>query len=128
LEYFSERRVAMKKKLLTLLMGTTLVMGLAACGGGTDTSKKSTDTGTKTTTDNTASAGDASKIFSQHCASCHGDNLQGQVGPNLQKVGSKYSKDQILGILKNGKQGGMPAGLVSGSDADAIATWLAAKK
>ncbi|MCM2536064.1 c-type cytochrome [Neobacillus pocheonensis] len=122
----------MKKKLLALMLGTSLVMGLAACGGGTstskDTSKNTSNTGTKTTTNNTASAGDAAKIFSQHCASCHGDNLQGQVGPNLQKIGSQLSKDQILGILKNGKSGGMPAGLISGSDADAIATWLAAKK
>lgn len=127
MEFFSERRIIMKKKLLALLMGTTLVMGLAACGGASDTSKKDTSKEKATTTD-TATAGDAQKIVSQKCSSCHGDNLQGAVGPNLQKVGSKYSKDQILGILKNGKQGGMPAGLISGDDADKVATWLAAKK
>jgi len=121
----------MKKKLLTLLLGTSLVMGLAACGGGSDTSKDTTkDKGTSSSSGSseTASAGDAQKIFNQKCSSCHGDNLQGQVGPNLTKVGSRYSKDQILDILKNGKSGGMPAGLVSGDDADKVATWLAAKK
>jgi cytochrome c551 len=107
----------LKKKLLTLIMSTTVVMGLAACGGGS--SSKSTDT---------ASA-DPQKIVNQKCSSCHGDQLQGVVGPNLQKIGSKYSKAEILNIIKNGKGGGkMPAGLISGNDADKVAEWLAAKK
>lgn len=116
----------MKKKLLAFAMGTTLIMGLAACGGGSDTSKNSGGGGGGGK--DTASAGDASKLFSQHCASCHGDNLEGKVGPKLSNIGSKYSKDQILDILKNGKSGGMPAGLISGDDADKVATWLANKK
>jgi cytochrome c551 len=111
LEFFSERRVAMMKKLLGLLLGTTLVMGLAACGGGSDTAK----------------TGDAETIASQKCFSCHGDNLKGANGPNLQKIGSKYSKDEILDILKNGK-GNMPPNVISGSDADKVATWLSEKK
>jgi cytochrome c551 len=98
-------------------MGATVVMGLAACGGGS--SSKSNDT---------ASA-DPQKIVDQKCSSCHGDQLQGSVGPNLQKIGSKYSKAEILNIIKNGKGGGkMPAGLISGNDADKVAEWLAAKK
>lgn len=111
----------MKKKLLALLMGTTLVMGLAACGGGSDTSKKS-DGGS------TAKAGDAEKIVSQKCSSCHGQNLEGSVGPALNKIGAKYSKDEILNIINKGKGGGMPAGLISGDDADKVAAYLAEKK
>lgn len=107
----------MKKKLLTFLMGTTLVMGLAACGGGT-----STDKGTET-----ASAGDAAKIFDQSCASCHGDKLQGGMGPGLTKIGSTLSKDEILNTIKNGK-GQMPPNVIQGDDADKVADWLAAKK
>jgi cytochrome c551 len=107
----------MKKKLLALLMGTFLLMGLAACGGASDTSKEKNDQ--KVT--------DAEKIVSQKCFSCHGDNLKGAMGPNLQKIGSKYSKDEILGILKNGK-GSMPPNVISGSDADKVATWLSEKK
>jgi cytochrome c551 len=114
----------MKKKVLAFLMGSTLVLGLAACGGGSDTSKNNGG-GSKS---DTASGPDASKIFSQKCSSCHGENLEGKVGPKLSNIGSQLSKDQILGILKNGKSGGMPAGLVSGDDADAVATWLANKK
>jgi cytochrome c551 len=113
----------MRKKLLTLLMGTALVMGLAACGGGDD---KGSDTGTDTGTE-TASSDEGAKIFDQKCSGCHGGDLTGGMGPNLTKVGSKYSKDDILGIIKNGK-GQMPANVVSGDDANHVAEWLAAKK
>jgi cytochrome c551 len=113
----------MKKKLLTLLLGTSLVMGLAACGGGSDTSK---NTNTGGGGNDVASA--AQKITAQKCSSCHGDNLKGAVGPDLTHIGGQLSKSQILDILKNGKSGGMPAGLISGSDADTVATWLASRK
>ncbi|MGG0176267.1 cytochrome c550 [Gottfriedia acidiceleris] len=68
------------------------------------------------------------EIYAQTCVSCHGDQLQGVVGPNLTKVGSKYSEDQIKDILKNGKEGGMPAGLLQGPQLDAVAKWLSEKK
>jgi cytochrome c551 len=106
----------MKKKLLTLLMGTALVMGLAACGGGDE------DEGT-----DTASTDAGAKIYDQKCSGCHGGDLTGGMGPNLTKVGSTYSKDEILGIIKNGK-GQMPANVVEGDDANQVAEWLAAKK
>ena len=107
-------------------------MGLAACGGGSDTSKDK-DTTNKTTQNGGGGGGGdvaaaAEKITAQKCSSCHGENLKGAVGPDLTKIGSKYSKDQILDILKNGKSGGMPAGLISGDDADKVATWLASRK
>ncbi|WP_406603726.1 cytochrome c551 [Neobacillus rhizosphaerae] len=106
----------MKKKLLTLLLGTSLVMGLAACGGGT--SDKGTDT---------ASGGDAAKIYDQKCSGCHGGDLKGGMGPNLTKIGSTLSKDEILNTIKNGK-GAMPKNVIQGDDANKVADWLAAKK
>jgi len=115
----------MMKKFLTLLLGTSLVMGLAACGGG-DNKDTSKDNGGGTT--ETSNASDAQKIYDQKCSSCHGGDMKGAMGPNLTKVGSKYSKDEILDILKNGKSGGMPAKVVTGDDAETMATWLAAKK
>ncbi|WP_042463030.1 cytochrome c551 [Neobacillus dielmonensis] len=104
----------MKKKLLTILIGSAFVMGLAACGGGDD--KGGGDT-----------ASDAAEIFDQNCSSCHGGNLQGGMGPNLTKVGSRYSQDEIRNIIKNGK-GAMPKNVIEGDDADEVAKWLAAKK
>lgn len=102
-------------------MGAALVMGLAACGGGSDSSDGGKDT---------ASAGGA-KIYDQKCSSCHGGDLKGGVGPDLTKVGSKYSKDEILDIVNNGKSGDkgmMPPGIVKGDDAEQVAVWLSEKK
>lgn len=113
----------MKKKLLAFLMGTSLV--LAACGGGGDTTKEE-DKGT-TGGETTASAGDAQKFYDQKCSSCHGGNLEGGVGPALDKEGTKHTKEEIEDIIANG-QGAMPAGLLKGDEASAVAEWLAAKK
>lgn len=115
----------MKKKLLALLMGTSLV--LAACGGNNN-ADNGKDTGTtnggETTT---AGAGDAEKLFNQKCSSCHGANLEGGVGPALNKIGSQLSKGDIENIIANGK-GAMPAGLLKGDEASQVAEWLASKK
>ncbi|WP_144509534.1 cytochrome c551 [Bacillus sp. FJAT-22090] len=117
----------MNKKLLAVIFGAGLM--LAACGGGNDKANdtdKTADTG-KTDTTETASV-DAEKIVNSKCIACHGNNLQGQGNfPALNDVGSRLSEDEILNVIENGR-GGMPAGLVSGDDAKAVAAWLAEKK
>lgn len=71
---------------------------------------------------------DAAVLFKANCASCHGQNLEGIAGPNLTKVGSKYSADEIEKIIKEGK-GGMPPGMLKKADEiKAVAAWLAEKK
>lgn len=104
----------MKKKLLALLMGTSMV--LAACGGSDGGGKES------------ASGGDPEKMYQQKCSGCHGTDLKGGAGPDLTKVGSALSKDEIKDIIENGKGGGMPKGLYKGDDAEKVAAWLAEKK
>lgn len=66
-------------------------------------------------------------IFASSCASCHGDDLSGNVGPDLRKIGGQLSKDDIHNIIMNGK-GQMPPGLVNESQADVLADWLAKHK
>ncbi|ANN34114.1 cytochrome C [Bacillus thuringiensis serovar coreanensis] len=66
-------------------------------------------------------------IVKQSCTSCHGDQLQGAVGPNLQKIGGKLSKDEIKEILSKGK-GNMPANIVPADQAAKVADWLSKKK
>jgi cytochrome c551 len=105
----------MKKKLLGILLGTSLV--LAACGGDDGGDSKETSSG----------GVDAEKIVNNKCTSCHGGNLEGGMGPALNDVGSRLDKDQILEIIQNGK-GQMPADLVKGEEAEAVAEWLANKK
>ncbi|WP_102028674.1 c-type cytochrome [Salirhabdus sp. Marseille-P4669] len=69
----------------------------------------------------------AEKIYQNNCSMCHGADLAGAVGPNLQQVGARYSQEEIQNIIQNGK-GGMQAVNISDEDANTVATWLAAKK
>jgi mono/diheme cytochrome c family protein len=61
--------------------------------------------------------------------SCHGANLEGDFGPNLTKVGSRLSKDQITAQITNGG-GDMPAQgkNVAAADIEILAAWLAGMK
>lgn len=102
----------MKKKLLALLMGTSLV--LAACGGGDEGGG------------DTAGA-DPEKLYNQKCSSCHGGDLEGGAGPKLSDVGTRLSQEDIEKIIAEGR-GAMPKGLLEGDDASAVAEWLAGKK
>ncbi|MGA8942260.1 MAG: cytochrome c [Thermoactinomyces sp.] len=108
----------MKRAGLTLAVcGVLLLAGCSA--GGNDTGKQN---GTST------AQTDPKEIYMSNCASCHGGNLQGATGPNLQQVGAKLNKEQILQILQNG-QGTMPAqSHISADERDQLATWLSEKK
>jgi cytochrome c550 len=63
-------------------------------------------------------------IYKQSCIGCHGDQYQGTVGPTLKGVGSKYSKEELMDIVVNGKGTGMPVGFVKQEQAAAMADWL----
>lgn len=118
---------------MAVLLGTVLVLG--ACGGSDDAAE---DTGVDETTETeteTEDAGDggsydvalAEEVFQQSCASCHGDDLSGGVGPDLNTVGSSLSADEIVDIINNGL-GSMPSVSLDEEEADAVAQWLADKK
>ncbi|WP_042356443.1 cytochrome c551 [Bacillus rubiinfantis] len=119
------------KKWLYGIICILFVASLTACGGGSD---KDTSKDNNTTTENTAdkapasnTAADGDKVFQATCAACHGNDLKSGYAADLDKIGSKYSKDEILDIIHNGK-GQMPKQNLSDEDADAVATWLAGKK
>lgn len=49
------------------------------------------------------------------CLSCHGDNLEGAIGPGLQ--GTELTVEDIMNISVNGSESGdMPAGIFKGTD------------
>lgn len=75
-----------------------------------------------------AGGGSSSEIagfVKQNCATCHGADLKGMVGPKL--AGISLSEDEIVNVLKNGKNGRMPAGLATGKEAE-VAKYLKSLK
>ncbi|MFS0783677.1 cytochrome c551 [Bacillus sp. 1P06AnD] len=111
----------MNKKLLALFLGTSLA--LAACGGDKASDEKPKGDG-KTYVDDS----EGGQLYSKNCFACHGDNLQGVNGPNLQTIGAEKSEAEIEKIIVEGTGGGMPKGLLKGKDAETVAQWLSEKK
>lgn len=68
---------------------------------------------------------DPEEIYSASCASCHGGDLEGAMGPALDDVGAKYDVDEIADIIENGLGTDMPGGLVKGEEQQLLAEWLA---
>lgn len=66
---------------------------------------------------------DGYSIYSNTCASCHGGELEGGVGPSLTSVGSHLYAEEVYEIIMNG-QGAMPAGLLDHDSAKALSLWL----
>jgi cytochrome c551 len=119
------------------VVAAVLVFSLAACGGGGQQAQPpanqpageqpATEPPATTAPSGSYDAATAEALYKNTCAGCHGQTLEGAVGPNLQKVGGKLSKDQILEVVNNGR-GSMPPGLAKGADAETLAAWLADKK
>jgi len=69
-------------------------------------------------------------VYLVQCAPCHGVDAEG-IDKKAQDLTIRMSKEQVLSVIKNGSKGlnypmgEMPAGIVSGADADAIANWIA---
>jgi mono/diheme cytochrome c family protein len=68
-------------------------------------------------------------LFRQQCASCHSlaaVNARGVTGPNLDRIGD-VQPDRIVNAIRNGGtgQGRMPAGLLDGAEAEAVAEYVA---
>ncbi|HMJ95331.1 MAG TPA: cytochrome c [Thermoleophilaceae bacterium] len=70
------------------------------------------------------------QLFVQNCKSCHtlaAVQAHGVTGPNLDELGG-IDKQRVLNAIKKGGTGSgrMPPGLLSGADAQAVATYVAA--
>lgn len=69
---------------------------------------------------------DAVAVFKQRCMQCHGTELQGKMGPetNLQKIGAKLTKEQIIFVIHNGGERMQAIRGISDDEVDKVATWL----
>jgi mono/diheme cytochrome c family protein len=68
------------------------------------------------------------ELFRQTCATCHSlsaVNARGVTGPNLDEIG-QMSKERVLNAIRLGGTGDkrMPAGLLTGKNAEAVAAYL----
>jgi mono/diheme cytochrome c family protein len=83
---------------------------------------QATDAGVTTTAQ-------AQALFKDNCMSCHGAGLEGDFGPNLTKVGSRKTKDEIVQQINKGS-GDMPPfqKALKAEEIETLAAWLAAKK
>ncbi|GIP35168.1 cytochrome c [Paenibacillus sp. J2TS4] len=68
-------------------------------------------------------------IYKSNCLSCHGAQLEGNMGPALSTIGAKKSKDEIVQIIEDGK--GRMSGFknrLKEEEIHSLAEWLADKK
>lgn len=68
----------------------------------------------------------AKELFAHTCGSCHtlaAAGVTGGIGPNLDEA--KPTRDQVLTMIRNGSlSGAMPAGLLTGDDAERVAAYV----
>jgi cytochrome c551 len=119
-----------------LLVGCALLWVLTGCGGGTDQETQPPEQGeTPGQEEEAPDAGggavedaEVQALYDNNCASCHGANLEGSFGPALTNAGSKFSKEEIDEIIKNGV-GQMPAQTqLSDAERETLSAWLAEQK
>lgn len=117
-------------RFMSFIAGIALLGLLAGCSGG---AKDSNESSSGNATKSTALEGpeEVVTLYKNNCMQCHGNEMQGMMGPesNLQKIGSKLTKDEIANAIENGGKL-MPAqgGRLEKEDIDKIADWLASKK
>ena len=71
---------------------------------------------------------DAEQIIQQNCIQCHGQDLAGTGSfPALNDVGSRLTRDEILTVIHEGP-GPMPADIITGAEAEAVADYLSTLK
>ena len=76
---------------------------------------------------NAALVAQGKQLFQQNCGTCHtlaDAGTNGKIGPVLDDL--KPDKQVVLGAIKNGGRGSgtMPANIVTGQDAQAVATYV----
>lgn len=107
----------MFKKMLCYA-GMTSILFLGACGGDSgEAENPSTDD---------LSAGE--ELYQQNsCIGCHGSELEGASGPNLQNVGDRLAPEEIEEVIVEGR-GQMRGGLITDEEElDTIVEWLSSQ-
>ena len=104
--------------ILILLLGVGLIFFMSAHGANKDEEKEGKGGGEKT------EKFDAATFAKHNCTSCHGQNLEGGMGPKL--AGSSKDAGEMKKIIRDGK-GSMPAhdeATISDKDLDTLVKYL----
>lgn len=121
----------MQKWIMALLLGVASVLGIAVLFNQVS-QKQNNQTPAAVASklpDTPLNAQAAETVYKQSCAACHGNDLEGKIGMNLQKVGAKLSDQQLFAVIQNGRAA-MPSFKSSLKEEDLVnlAKWLAEKK
>lgn len=73
--------------------------------------------------DKTSTAMDGESIYKESCSACHGDKLQGAVGPAIVDMKSKHSEADVLKIINEGTKK-MPGNLLDEEKSGIVTKWL----
>src|SRR5699024_12299212 len=92
----------MKKWLMTVVFGSMLVLG--ACGGGGDNGA-SNNAANGNNRGNPVDASEAEEVYKENCASCHGEDIEGETVSELKTVGADMSEDEIDIQFEDGRIG-----------------------
>jgi len=105
-----------KKNLVVLII---LILTLTACGNPPPRESNSTD----------SEQSEVMTLYKQKCLSCHAADLSGRIGPSLETVGERLSKEELITIITMGVRG-MPSfkRVLSAEEIDTLAVWLEEKK
>lgn len=118
------------KKWKWTLAATALagMLAVSACGGGGDGGTQGTG-GQNGPAEEASEHSEAMSVYKQKCMSCHGAELRGRSAPSLEKVGAKYSREELATIITEGR-GGMPSFSRQLDEAEigALADWLAVQQ
>jgi mono/diheme cytochrome c family protein len=120
----------MQKRLMAALVGLACVFGVYLISSGLPDKEETAKEGTKFTVPERAIDAPASEqLYKNMCISCHGDQLQGGVGPELAHIGNSMTKEQIYKKISGGG-GGMPAfeDRLTEDQLITITTWLSSRK
>ncbi len=102
------------------------VLVVAGCGGGGDNDGSTTSTEKKAeTTETVISRSEAKELFVTTCGVCHtlkAAGTDGSIGPNLDQLAPDTTRVETQ--IKQGT-GAMPANLLQGEDAKAVARYVA---
>jgi hypothetical protein len=101
--------------------------GEAAGGGGEEVTQGEEAGGGGGGAGGAAASAEGKQIFTQSCGTCHtlsDGGTNGTVGPNLDQL--KPDKARVQSAIENGGAGtgAMPANIVTGAEAEAVATYV----